>query len=134
VKPCALLLAALLSFQAVADERKPERRRPDLRYVISGAVLFGVFYLIPLALAIRYEEGELAVPVLGPLIDLRRCSSCTRTPAGQGEVAGLVVDALLQAAGVSLFVVGMVRKRPLKVSVAPSFSPSGPGLVVGGRF
>jgi hypothetical protein len=134
MKPCALLLAMLLASQAVADKPKPERRRPDLRYVISGAVLFGVFYVIPLALAIRYEEPELAVPVLGPLIDLRRCRDCTGSPQGQGEVAGLVLDALLQAAGVSLFVVGMVRRKPLKVTVAPSLSPTAPGLVVGGRF
>jgi hypothetical protein len=124
----------LLSFQAVADEPKPERRKPDLRYVISGAVLFGVFYLSTIGLAIRYEEGELAVPVLGPLIDLRRCVSCTGNPVGQGEVAGFVVDALLQAAGVSLFVVGMVKKKPLRVSVIPSLSPNAPGLVLSGRF
>ena len=130
----ALLLATLLTVQAAGDEPKHERRKPDLRYVVSGAVVFGFFYLIPLALAIRYEEGELAVPVLGPLIDLRRCRDCTESSIEQGVVAGLVLDALFQAAGASLFIVGMVRKRPARVTVAPSLSPSAPGLVVRGAF
>jgi hypothetical protein len=130
----AFLLAGLLSLQAFGDEPKRDRSRPDLRYVVSGAAVFGIFYLLPLALAIRYEEPELAVPVLGPLIDLRRCHECTASAIEQGVVAGLVLDALLQAAGASLFVVGMVRRKPLPVSVTPSFAAGAPGATIGGRF
>jgi len=124
-------LALALSMPASADEvlARPVRK-PDLRYVVSGAVLFGFFYLLPLALAIRYEEGELAVPVFGPLIDLRRCRDCTANSIEQGVVAGLVLDAVLQAAGASLFIVGMVRRKPMRLSIAPT--PT--GFVVGGRF
>lgn len=106
MKLVALLLALSLARPLRADAQPPARRRPDLRYVISGAVLFGVFYTGALALAIRFEEGELAVPVLGPLIELHRCRDCTASPVEQGVVAGLVLDALLQAAGASLLVVG----------------------------
>ena len=131
MRPVALLLALLLSVPAMAEEVPPPvRRKPDLRYLVSGAVLFGLFYTLPLALAIRYEEGELAVPVLGPLIDLRRCHDCTASSIGQGEVAGLVLDAVLQAAGASLFIVGMVRRKAMRLSVAPTWS----GFVVGGQF
>jgi hypothetical protein len=125
---------ALLSLPARGDEPQRERRRADLRLVVSGGVVFGFFYLLPLGLAIRFEEPELAVPVLGPLIDLRRCHECTANSVEQGVVAGLVLDALLQAAGVSLFVVGVVHGKRAPVLVAPSLSPSAPGLVVGGRF
>jgi hypothetical protein len=130
----ALFLAGLLTVQAFGDEPKRERRRPDLRYVVSGASVFGFFYLSSLGLAIRYEEPELAVPVLGPLIDLHRCRECTASSVEQGVVAGLVLDALLQAAGASLFVVGMVRRKPARVVVAPSFAPGAPGVMIGGRF
>lgn len=127
----ALVLALLLSAPSGAEEASPRAaRKPELRYVVSGAVLFGFFYLLPLALAIRYEEGELSVPVIGPLIDLRRCRDCTASPVEQGVVAGLVLDALLQAAGASLFVLGVVRRKPSRIVVAPA--PF--GLVVGGRF
>jgi hypothetical protein len=131
MKRIALVLALLLATPVRADERPP-RRRPNLRLVISGAVIAGVFYVIPLALAIRYEEGELAVPVLGPLIDLRRCHDCTASQTGQGEVAGLVLDAIFQAGGVALLVAGLVQKRPPRVTIAPLLSA--PGLMVGGRF
>jgi len=128
MKTFALILALLVAAPAHATER----RKPKLRLVISGAVLAGVFYVMPLALAIRYEEGELAVPVLGPLIDLRRCHDCTSGPVGKGEVAGLVLDSLFQAGGVALLLAGLVQKRPPKVTVAPMLSA--PGFVVGGRF
>jgi hypothetical protein len=130
MRAIALALALLLAAPAAAGETPPPRRRPDLRYVVSGALLFGFFYAVPLALAIRYEEGELAVPLLGPLIDLRRCRDCTASPVEQGVVAGLVIDAVAQAAGVALFVVGMVRGRPARVAVLPT--PG--GMLVAGRF
>jgi hypothetical protein len=128
MKTIALILALLVA----APAHGTERRKPKLRLVVSGAVLAGVFYVLPLALAIRYEEGELAVPVLGPLIDLRRCHDCTSGPLGQGEVAGLVLDSLFQAGGVALLVAGLVQRRAPKVTVAPMLSA--PGIVVGGRF
>jgi hypothetical protein len=114
----------------VAAPTRAGQRRPKLRLVISGAVIAGAFYLVPLALAIRYQEGELAVPVLGPLIDLRRCHECTASPIGKGEVAGLVLDAIFQAGGVALLAAGWARKRPPRVTVAPSLS----GLVLNGQF
>jgi hypothetical protein len=123
-----LLAMTLLTPSAAAASSR--RDRPNLRYVISGSVVLGVFYVVPLALAIRYEEGELAVPVLGPLIDLRRCRDCTASPVEQGVVAGLVLDAALQAAGAALLTVGLVRRRPARVSVTPT--PT--GIAIGGRF
>ncbi len=126
----ALLLVVAVAAPVRAEEAPPTRRQPDLRYVISGAALFGVFYAGALALAIRFDEGELAVPVLGPLIDLHRCRECTASAVEQGVVAGLVLDALLQAAGASLFVVGMIRRKPARLTVAPT--PN--GVVMGGRF
>jgi hypothetical protein len=130
VRVAALLLTILVAAPARSEEVAPPRRKPDLRYVISGAALLGFFYVSALALAIRFEEGELAVPVLGPLIDLRRCRDCTASPAEQGVVAGLVLDALFQAAGASLLVLGMVRRKPTRVTIAPT--PN--GFVLGGRF
>jgi hypothetical protein len=112
MKGLALALALLLAVPATAAASPPrDRKKPNLRYVISGAVVFGVFYTLALALAIRAEEGELAVPILGPLIDLRRCRECTGSPVEQGVVAGLVLDAALQAAGASLFISGFVLER-----------------------
>ena len=125
----ALLLALLVAVPAPSEEARPGRK-PDLRYVASGAAVFGFFYAASLALAIRFEEGELAVPVVGPLINLHRCRECTASPVEQGVVAGLVLDAALQAAGAALFIVGVVRRTPPRVAVAPTAN----GFLIGGRF
>lgn len=130
MRVAALLLALVVGAPTGAEEAVPPHRRPDLRYVIGGAAVFGFFYVSALALAIRFEEGELAVPVLGPLIDLRRCRECTASPVEQGVVAGLVLDAVFQSAGASLFILGMVRRKPTRVTIAPT--PN--GFVLGGRF
>jgi hypothetical protein len=106
VKTVAVVVALLVAAPAFADAPARARRKPALRYVVSGAVLLGVFYTASLALAIRYEEGELALPVLGPLVDLRRCRECAANPIERGVVSGLVLDAVVQAAGASLLAVG----------------------------
>ena len=106
MKAVALALALLVATPAVAADARLHHE-PKLRYVVSGAVLLGVFYTLSAALAIRFEEPELSLPVLGPLIDLRRCSGCTASPVEQGVVAGMVLDSLLQAAGATLLLVGV---------------------------
>lgn len=107
MKTLALVLALVVATPAYANSDARAHQKPKLRYVISGAVLLGFFYTASLALAIRFEEPELSVPVLGPLIGLRRCSGCTASPVEQGVVAGFVLDSALQAAGAALLVVGL---------------------------
>jgi hypothetical protein len=111
------LIAAALSSTASADEPR--------RLEIAGGALFGASYAVPIGLAIRYEQGELAVPVLGPLIDLRRCHDCTGNPAQSGIIAGLVIDFALQAAGVALFTVGLIKHRQKHATAARSIRQEG---------
>ena len=106
MRALAFVLAIGVATPAVAKEDVRAHRQQRLRYVVSGAVLLGFFYTLSAALAIRFEEPELSVPVLGPLIDLRRCSGCTASPVEQGIVAGMVLDSLLQATGATLLLVG----------------------------
>ncbi len=106
MKAFALALALLMATPAIAKDDARAHRPHRLRYVVSGAVLLGFFYTLSAALAIRFEEPELSVPVLGPLIDLRRCGGCTASPVEQGIVAGMVLDSVLQAAGATLLLIG----------------------------
>jgi hypothetical protein len=109
-----LLLLVLLSGEAHA--------RPPRGLEIAGGVLLAVSYLASLSLAIHYQQPELALPVLGPLVDLRRCDRCTGSPAEDAIISGLVADAALQTAGVALLWSGLVvhRKRePNLVFQAP---------------
>jgi hypothetical protein len=107
-------LALLCILAAPAHAKKP----PRLGLTVAGAVITGIVYVSSLALAIRMEEPELALPVVGPLVDLRRCSQCTDGPIGQGEVAGLVLAALLQAGGVAMLAAGLTPARPGKTFTA----------------
>lgn len=78
-----------------------ERRRTGL--IVSGAVMFGVPWITTLLTGVAFEEGAVGIPVIGPLLYL-----------GIGERAAdtmLVVDSLLQAGGLTMFILGMVVKR-----------------------
>jgi hypothetical protein len=104
--------AALLLVMCLGQEVEGKPRRG---LEIAGGVLLAVGYLSALALAARYEVPELALPVLGPLIALRRCDPCTATPAQSGVVSLLAVDTVVQAAGVGLLWSGLTihrRKQP----------------------
>jgi hypothetical protein len=106
-----LLLLVLSCATARADHTDLRRPRPNRRMIIAGSILLGIGYLVALGMAIRYEEGELATPMLGPLVDLRRCRGCERSPVGQGEIGGLLLDSMLQAAGGTLLTVGLTPRR-----------------------
>lgn len=78
-----------------------ERRRTGL--VISGAVMFGAPWISTLLIGVAFDEGLVGIPVIGPLLYL-----------GNGERLGdtmIVLDSLLQAGGLTMFVLGMVMKR-----------------------
>ena len=105
----AALLMLALSLPVHGEEPPPPR--PKRKLEIAGGVLFGVGYVTALGLAIRYEQGELAVPVLGPLIDLHRCHDCTGSRIESGIIGGLVLDFAIQATGVALFTLGMIKHR-----------------------
>ncbi len=110
------LIAVLLLFSLTASAR------PRRGLEISGGVLLAVGYLTSLVLAIHYQQPELALPVLGPLVDLRRCDRCTGSPTQDAVISGLVVDAALQTAGVALLWGGLQvhrKRQPPLVFRAP---------------
>jgi hypothetical protein len=128
--------------EPVPDGYRPVRRA-NRSLVMAGAITFGSVYVTTgLAGAIAADagargSGTLLVPVLGPFI-----------MAGlQGSATGgfmLVLDGLAQAAGVTMFAVGLAQPRAKlvrvelgKVEVTPvpmTFGPSSAGLGFVGRF
>lgn len=129
-----------------SDEPIPAGYRPVLRarkgLVIAGATTFGATYLTSaLAGAIAADSGTpraagMLIPVVGPL-----------TLLGEGGFTGgffLVMDTLAQAAGVTMFAVGMARQKPVlvraqaaKIEFAPapmSFGQGSAGFGLVGRF
>ncbi|MCU1283100.1 MAG: hypothetical protein JWM53_6646 [bacterium] len=104
--------------------------------VTRTVTAIGGFSMEPLHFA-GHDQGATAVAEGGGFLFVTDRTTqklyvvdCTANPVEQGIVAGLVLDAVLQAAGASLLVLGMVRRKPTRLSVAPT--PW--GIVVGGRF
>lgn len=116
----AVLLVALLAARHAGAE--PARTlRSDQRLLIGGSSLFALSYALPFGLALRFDQPELLVPVLGPLIDLHRCHNCTGSAIESGIIAGLVLDTALQSVGVILITIGIIR-RPHRLPV-PAAQP-----------
>jgi len=114
--------------------------------VISGAIVFGVPYLYSALIAavgsdIASSTGEsnkvgaLAVPVLGPFIEMGETGSSTANFM-------LAIDGVAQAAGAFMFIYGLtsprnvlVRNDLAMVTVTPMrFGKDGSGLGLVGRF
>ncbi len=115
-----LLLLMLCASRAATAEPSPALRS-DQRLLVAGGSLLAFGYAIPLALALRFDQPELVVPVLGPLIDLRRCHNCTGSAIESGIIAGLVLDSAIQSVGLILITVGIIR-RPHRIA-APATAP-----------
>lgn len=84
--------------------------RPIWGLVIAGAISFGVAWLAtPIVGAAvgsdGYEIGYLAIPVAGPWVCLGDCYD------PDDYMAALVISGLLQAAGVTMFILGLVLRR-----------------------
>jgi hypothetical protein len=104
---------------------------------VSGAVLFGVSYLITVgswsvANEVRGEvEGqETVIPVVGPFIRLARVGDTARK-------VPLAVAGLLQGAGLAMFIGGMIQRDYVayyalgggrRLSVLPSVGPGSVGV------
>ncbi len=132
----SLLSSAAVPSRAWSEESKPrpKRQRPKLSFVIAGTAMFAAGYLPALVFGGRFTQGELGIPILGPLIDLRRCNRCTGTSAENGAVAGLVLDAAVQAAGLALVLVGVIRRPASPKRTNWLIVPSENGIAALGTF
>lgn len=118
-------------------------RRKRTGLVVGGAVTFGTTYLLSaLGGAIASDTGSdraalLMIPVIGPFTMIGGDSGATGS-------FGLVLNGLTQAAGITMFAIGMampktvlVRNDLAKVEVAPvpmTFGPQSGGVGLLGTF
>lgn len=157
--PGALLLTAAAAHAEYEDVPRDRKERPErMEYkegapvprgyhvdrhdglVIAGSVTFGLMYGLSVwGAASGKDLKALYIPIAGPII---YGSTYKGFPAGLGEMVMMVmiVDALVQASGVAMFVVGMRQKTELvrndvaRVHVTPIVTPTQAGLGFGGVF
>jgi hypothetical protein len=140
--------------------------RPRKGLVVSGSLVFGIPYFLSLSVAAssKYDPDRwLYAPVFGPFVDLgKRKESCTTFGNGtfgttttcsddSSERFFLMADGLMQAAGATMFILGMAlpqkllvrddapfvgsKQSPFTWAVAPrTMGRSGYGLGLAGTF
>jgi hypothetical protein len=119
--------------------------------LIPGSIVFGVFYVISLAVAsdesFGGSNGWLVVPVVGPFISLatreeERCDQFGNCNNADNARLALMIDGVAQAAGATLLGFGLfTRSKSLERSPAyltnvypTSFGEGRYGLAATGRF
>jgi len=110
-------------------------------FVVAGAVMFGISYVLSATVAISAQAGNdsgyqaLFVPVVGPFIALGSTHATVGTNDATVQVErvfgamGLVIDGLIQVSGASLLVVGLAVRRDVVVRDPP---PGVPSVAIGG--
>jgi hypothetical protein len=150
----AVAVAALGRSAAGAEELRtvvwqpPESpRRVDPMLTMTGAVMFGVPYTASIAVAAGSElaaDRWLYLPVVGPIGDFVHRNTCTSWGCrgfDLGSVAlPLVLNSVVQAAGLGVFIVSLARpsapaRRPrAAVRVVPTPLRDGAGVSAFGTF
>ncbi len=117
----------------------PAPRTPSRKLIIWGAILFGGAYTLAALMSTSAyassTSGAGLLPVIGALI-------LATDPRLDASAPALVVDALVQAAGLAMLIAGIAkvsRTRPggpstPRVALGPLLNARGAGLVVAGRF
>jgi hypothetical protein len=114
--------------------------RPRYGLVSSGAVLFGVTWAVTATVAYIGNEGWLAVPIAGPVIELARCSTCGTDAGARTLYLFGILDGLAQAAGIAMVIAGLTTHHRVAVydtprlSLVPTPLRGGAGLAALGRF
>lgn len=85
--------------------------RPRTGMIVGGSIMFGVSYLIAVLTAVGFEDGLWAVPVVGPLAQMANIDG----DASGYAYAGLTFWGIVQAAGLTLFTLGIVLRREVPV-------------------
>lgn len=108
--------------------------RPLTGMAVAGGAMFGGMYMFTAFLGGVTEKSALYIPVAGPIV-FAASRDFDRTIQGW-----LIFDSLVQLTGLALLIGGLaahhrvkVRDEP-KLSVLPSASPMGAGLVAVGHF
>lgn len=108
--------------------------RPRYGLIIGGSVTFGVFWLTTAVVGGTYNDYRLIIPVVGPFLVLHPNYS----PEDRSANAFLVIDGIVQGAGLIMLLVGLLSKKKVLVrdrfAILPSAAPQTIGLTALGIF
>jgi hypothetical protein len=130
------LSTTLAAGAAHADDDAPPPGPRNLGLMAAGLGVFAGTYTINAATAYAFGEGKLAIPVAGPVVYMATLDQ--HRGLDRGMTALLAMDAMVQAGGVVLAVVGAATRRPARLPaglrVGASASSGGGSVALGGTF
>ncbi|TXH22701.1 MAG: hypothetical protein E6Q99_08810 [Elusimicrobia bacterium] len=118
-------------------------QRPRIGLAIAGGAVFGGLYLASTIVASFIDDKSLAVPIVGPFIEMGMLASASGSSSSSSSLApvqfALFMNGLAQAAGVAMLIAGLATKQKValyrpRFCVSPYTAQAGGGLVASGRF
>jgi len=125
------------------DSMAPVRyeQRPRIGLAIAGGAVFGGIYLASTVVASFIDDKSLAVPIVGPFIEMGMLASASGSSSSSLAPVqfALFMNGLAQAAGVAMLIAGLATKQKValyrpRFCVSPYTAQAGAGLVASGRF
>lgn len=125
------------------DSMAPVRyeQRPRIGLAIAGGAVFGGIYLASTVVASFVDDKSLAVPIVGPFIEMGMLASASGSSSSSLAPVqfALFMNGLAQAAGVAMLIAGLATKQKValyrpRFCVSPYTAQAGAGLVASGRF
>lgn len=115
--------------------------RPRTGLAIAGGAVFGGTYLASTVVASFIDDKSLAIPVVGPFVEMAMLSANSGSSASSLAPVHfiLLMNGLAQSAGVAMLIAGLATKQkvPLyrpRFCISPYAAQAGAGLVASGRF
>ncbi len=121
----------------MAPVRFEMRRRVGL--AIVGGSVFGSIYLASTIVAAFFDDKSLAIPVVGPFIQMGTFASSPSASSYSPVQFALLMNGLAQSAGVAMLIAGLIAKEKVALyrpnfCISPYTAQAGGGLVASGRF
>ena len=138
-----LYMAPPVGLPYPTDHQAPVRYelRPRTGLAIAGGAVFGGLYLASTIAASFLDDKSLAVPVVGPFIEMGMLSANSGSSASSLAPLhfALFMNGLTQAAGVAMLIAGLATKQKValyrpRFCVSPYTAQAGAGIVASGRF
>jgi hypothetical protein len=121
-----------------------EEMQPRYGLMVAGLVIFGASWSINAASAYAADEWRLAVPVIGPFMEISQINTASGYELNRMLVGLLVFDGLIETAGAVMLIAGAATKTKVRVydrgpvgpqvSIVPTAGPAMTGLAAFGRF
>lgn len=119
-------------FKLVEGAPRTEKRTG---VIAAGAAILGGVWLVNLQVAIPLQQYGLAVPLVGPIVEMAQLVGWSGDDAIVGwACVGLISDAAVQIGALAMAIAGATHPRHVAGAQQLMLVPTGNGVALSGRF